>query len=148
MVNLKAKPFYLDDEAIKWVEETKNSMTDEEKAEQIMCPLMFSDDKEVLKDIIASHNFGAVMFRTGAAAKVQENLNVMQEVSKIPLLIAANLEDGEPGVHLREQAWGVRCLWQRQIKRKTDIGLERYAEERGVHSDLTGHLLQFLISLI
>lgn len=110
MVNLKAKPFYLDDEAIKWVEETRNSMTDEEKAEQIMCPLMFSDDKEVLKGIIASHNFGSVMFRTGVAAKVQENLNAMQEVSKIPLLIAANLEDGGTGVAFEGTSFGRQML--------------------------------------
>ena len=125
MVNLKAKPFYLDDEAIKWVEETRNSMTDEEKAEQIMCPLMFSDDKEVLKGIIASHNFGSVMFRTGVAAKVQENLNAMQEVSKIPLLIAANL--------------------RQQIKMKMDTDLERYVEEKAGLLDLIGHLRQSLI---
>ena len=110
MVNLKAKPFYLDDEAIKWVEETRNSMTDEEKAEQIMCPLMFSDDKEVLKGIITSHNFGSVMFRTGVAAKVQENLNAMQEVSKIPLLIAANLEDGGTGVAFEGTSFGRQML--------------------------------------
>jgi len=110
MVDLKAKPFYLDDEQIKWVEDTRNSMTDDEKAEQLMCPLMFSDDKEVLKGIISSHSFGSVMFRTGSAPKVQENLNAMQEVSKIPLLIAANLEDGGTGVAFEGTTLGRQML--------------------------------------
>ena len=35
MVNLKAKPFYLSDEDIKWVNDTIASMTDEEKVGQL-----------------------------------------------------------------------------------------------------------------
>ncbi len=110
MVDLKAKPFYLDDEQIKWVEETRDAMTDDEKAEQLMCPLMFSDDENVLKGIISSHNFGAVMFRSGVAAKVQKNLNAMQEESKVPLLIAANLEEGGCGVAFEGTSMGRQML--------------------------------------
>ena len=110
MVDLKAKPFYLDDEQIKWVEDTLNSMTDDEKAEQLMCPLMFSDDENVLKGIISSHSFGSVMFRTGDAKKVQKNLNEMQKVSKIPLLIAANLEEGGCGVAFEGTSMGRQML--------------------------------------
>jgi beta-N-acetylhexosaminidase len=110
MVNLKAKPFYLDDEQIKWVEKTRDSMTDDEKAEQLLCPLMFSDDEEVLKGIISSHNFGSVMFRSGVADKVQKNLNAMQKVSKVPLLIAANLEEGGCGVAAEGTSMGRQML--------------------------------------
>ncbi|MBQ1680714.1 MAG: glycoside hydrolase family 3 protein [Agathobacter sp.] len=98
MVDLKANPFYLNDEQIAWVEKTRSAMTDDEKAEQLLCPLMFTDDEEELKSIISTHNFGAVMFRSGVAEKVQRNLNAMQKVAKIPLLIAANLENGGDGV--------------------------------------------------
>ncbi len=110
MVDLKSKPFYLNDEQIKWVEETRDAMTDDEKAEQLMCPLMFSDDENVLKGIISSHNFGAVMFRTGVAEKVQKNLNAMQEVAKVPLLIAANLEEGGNGVAFEGTSMGRQML--------------------------------------
>ena len=37
MVDLKAKPYCLSDEDIKWVEETINSMTDEEKVALCKC---------------------------------------------------------------------------------------------------------------
>lgn len=110
MVDLKSKPFYLDDEQIKWVNETRDAMTDQEKAEQLFCPLMFSDDENVLKGIISSHNFGGVMFRTGQAAKVQRNLNEMQKVSKVPLLIAANLEEGGCGVAVEGTSMGRQML--------------------------------------
>ncbi len=49
MVDLKANPFYLDDEAIAWVEETKNQMTLEEKIGQLFCPVGFTTDRDVLK---------------------------------------------------------------------------------------------------
>ncbi len=110
MVDLKSKPFYLDDEQIKWVNETRDAMTDQEKAEQLFCPLMFSDDENVLKGIISSHNFGAVMFRTGVAKKVQKNLNAMQEVAKVPLLFAANLEEGGNGVAFEGTSMGRQML--------------------------------------
>lgn len=98
MINLKAKPFYLTDEQIKWVDETRDSMTEEEKAEQLFCPLMFTTDPNILRGIIGSHNFGAVMFRSGDGKEVQAAINAIQEVSKIPMLISANLEDGGNGI--------------------------------------------------
>jgi len=110
MVDLKSKPFYLDDEQIEWVNETRDAMTDQEKAEQLFCPLMFSDDENVLRGIISSHNFGGVMFRTGVAQKVQKNLNEMQKVSKVPLLIAANLEEGGCGVAVEGTSMGRQML--------------------------------------
>ena len=38
MIDLKAKPFYLTDADIAWVEATKKSMTEEEKLEQLFFP--------------------------------------------------------------------------------------------------------------
>ena len=37
MVDLRAKPYYLNDEDIRWVEETIAGMTDEEKVGQLLC---------------------------------------------------------------------------------------------------------------
>ena len=39
-VDLKGNPFYLDDEAIKWVEDTLASMTEDEKVQQLFFPAM------------------------------------------------------------------------------------------------------------
>lgn len=41
MVDLKAKPFYLDDEAIKWVEETIEGMSIERKNWTTLLPGWF-----------------------------------------------------------------------------------------------------------
>ena len=48
MVNLKTRPFCLDQEAIDWVEETLAGMSLEEKAGQVFCPMGFSDDTDLL----------------------------------------------------------------------------------------------------
>lgn len=98
MINLRGKPFYLKQEQIEWVEKTLAAMTDDEKAEQLFCPLLFTNNPEALKGLIGSHNYGAVMFRNGSAGEIQTAVNVIQETAKIPLLISANLEDGGNGI--------------------------------------------------
>ncbi|MCI6433914.1 MAG: hypothetical protein MR828_03975 [Clostridiales bacterium] len=45
MINLKAKPFYLDDAAIDWVNKTRGSLTVEEKAGQLFC-VLFKEAKQ------------------------------------------------------------------------------------------------------
>ena len=44
MVDLKAKPFNLNEEQIAWVNDTLNSMSDKDKVEQLICPLAFTND--------------------------------------------------------------------------------------------------------
>ena len=46
MINLWEKPFYLDEEAVAWVEKTRESMTTEEKAGQLFCVLFKEAKKE------------------------------------------------------------------------------------------------------
>ena len=49
MVNLKAKPYLLSDEDIKWVEDTIAGMSDEEKVGQLFFQLTVGQDEEYLK---------------------------------------------------------------------------------------------------
>lgn len=96
MVDLKAKPFYLDDEGIKWVKDTLASMTIEEKIGQLFCPVGFTNDEEQLKQIIGK-GIGGMMYRGGIGAEIQERHRFLQSQAKIPLMIAANLEAGGIG---------------------------------------------------
>lgn len=97
MVDLKAKPYYLDQEAIKWVEDTIASMTPWEKIGQLFVNMGSSRDEEYLKDVVTRYQFGAVRYNPGSAAEVHEQNRILQENSKIPLLIAANTEAGGNG---------------------------------------------------
>jgi beta-N-acetylhexosaminidase len=98
MIDLKAKPFYLNEEQIVWVMKTLKELSVDEKVEQLFCPLLFTNNPEVLKGIISKQKFGAVMFRSGNAKEIQTAINALQDTTKIPLLISANLEDGGNGI--------------------------------------------------
>ena len=86
-VNLKAKPFCLSDEQVAWVETTIAAMSLEEKVEQLMCPLLYSNDPGYLTAAISQHRWGGVMFRSNPAREVQTAINTLQANAPIPLII-------------------------------------------------------------
>lgn len=98
MIDLKAKPFYLRDEDIKWVEETLSSMDLKEKVGQLFCPIGMSDKKEELKELLENFKPGGIMCRPSEGKVMQETHRFLQENSNIPLLISANLEAGGNGI--------------------------------------------------
>lgn len=98
MIDLKGNPYYLDDIQQGWVAETLSSMTDDEKLEQLFCPLAFTNDPDALRGMLSKYKFGGLMFRPGDAASTQAGLNAVQECARIPLFLAANLEDGGNGI--------------------------------------------------
>lgn len=98
MIDLKGNPYYLDDTQQEWVAETLSSMTDDEKLEQLFCPLAFTNDPDALRGMLSKYKFGGLMFRPGDAASTQAGLNAVQESARIPLFLAANLEDGGNGI--------------------------------------------------
>ena len=106
MIDLKAKPYYLDDEAIAWVNNTKESMTLEEKLGQLFVPVGYSGDPEVLDNTMLRLHVGGIMYRCGDAEEMQATHRYLQENSKIPLLIGANLEDGGIGIAVNGTAFG------------------------------------------
>lgn len=96
-VDLKAKPYFLDDEAVKWVKDTIASMTIEEKIGQLFVNMGASRTEEYLTDVVTKYKFGAVRYNPGTAKEVYDQNRILQKVSKIPMLIAANTEAGGNG---------------------------------------------------
>ncbi len=99
MVNLKEKPFYLNDEQIKWVEDTIASMTLEEKIGQLFIRMRVGSNstEEAIRDEMESWHQGGLRWQGGDAKSVYNNNTTAQKYSKIPLLIAANCDDGGIG---------------------------------------------------
>lgn len=98
MIDIKATPFNLDDEGVKWVEETKKTMTLEEKIGQLMIPIGYSADPGYLQHVMLDHHIGGILYRCGDSEEMQACHRWLQEHSKIPLFIAANLEAGGDGI--------------------------------------------------
>jgi beta-N-acetylhexosaminidase len=98
MVDLKTKPFYLNDDDIRWVETTLAEMSDDEKLGQLFCLIAYTSDPEQLKRLARDVKVGGIMCRVMPAREVIETVRILQENSKIPMLIAANIERGGDGI--------------------------------------------------
>ena len=98
-VNLKAKPYYLRDEDIKWVEDTIAGMTTEEKIGQLFIGHFHDMNLEHASEIIEKYHVGGARYKDANTTKkeVYDFLKHLQAESKLPLLIAANCDNGGDG---------------------------------------------------
>ena len=106
MIDLKANPFFLNDEAIRWVEETKASLTVEEKLQQLFFPLGYSANEGYLQYELLNRHPGGVMFRTGRIDELFAAHSYLQTHTKVPLFLAATLEAGGDGIVAEGTAFG------------------------------------------
>lgn len=72
MIDLKAKPFYLNEEQIAWVEATLKGMTVEEKIGQLFAPIGLSDDRGYLQQELLDRHVGGILYRSGPGAETQK----------------------------------------------------------------------------
>jgi len=98
MVDLRAKPYYLNDEDIAWVESTIASMTDEEKVGQLFWQLCLSDSDEYLGHLLGTYHLGGCRYNGMPGQKVLDQNRKIQKYSKVPAFIACNPEGGGNGV--------------------------------------------------
>lgn len=97
MVDLKANPYYLSDEDIKWAEDTIASMTDEEKVGQLFFQLTESQDEAYLKNLMEKYHVGGCRYNGMPGKKVQAQNRTLQTYAKVPIFIACNTEGGGDG---------------------------------------------------
>ena len=62
MVNLKAKPYNLDEQGIKWVEETLSSLTLDEKIGQVFVDMLWNNTEEEVKERINKYGMGGFRY--------------------------------------------------------------------------------------
>lgn len=98
MVNLRGKPFFLDDEQCTWVEAVRTGMTLEEKVGQLFCVNFKNYSRSEVDYVYGILQPGACMFRPFPMEHAAELINTLQERTKVPLLVAANLEKGGNGI--------------------------------------------------
>lgn len=115
MVDMKANPFYLSDEDCKWVEDTIAGMSLDEKIGQLFFNMGSSRDEEYLKMTVNKYHIGGIRYNPATADEVYEQNRILQENSKIPLIIACNTENGGDGA----------CVDGTTIGSQTKIGATR-----------------------
>lgn len=97
-IDLKGNPFYLDEEGIAWVKDILGSMTEEEKIEHLFFPAVWNFTEEYIEDILNTLRPSGAMLRPCPAKQAVDTINLIRKKSKIPPLIAANLEKGGNGI--------------------------------------------------
>ncbi|OAJ94646.1 glycoside hydrolase family 3 protein [Vibrio bivalvicida] len=105
-MDLTTNPFYLNSEEINWVETTLASMTLEEKIGHLFCPIGLSAKQTDLKQMLEQYKPAGIMFRPGELDETQQVHSYLQQHSKIPMLIAANLESGGNGAVIEGTEFG------------------------------------------
>ena len=118
MVDMKAKPFNLSDEDCKWVEDTIAGMDIDEKIGQLFFNMGSSRTEDYLKMTVNDYHIGGIRYNPGTADEIYEQNRILQENSKIPLIIACNTENGGNGA----------CTDGTPIGSQTKIGATRNAD--------------------
>lgn len=95
---LREKPFFLSEEEITWVRDTLSSMTEEEKTGQLFCLACYDSEEENLRKLTDHYKVGGIMGRQMPMEEFHQMISVLQDASKIPLLVAANFEAGGDGL--------------------------------------------------
>lgn len=90
-------------------------MTLDEKIGQLFFNMGSSRDEEYLKMTVEKYHIGGIRYNPATAAEVQEQNRILQENSKIPLIIACNTENGGDGA----------CVDGTAIGSQTKIGATR-----------------------
>ena len=98
MVDLRANPFFLNDDQIRWVEQTLASLDLEDKIGQMFCPIGGNTEEGFLKSFTEEFRPGAMLYRPMPAAEAQKVHAFLQKCSKVPMLFGANLESGGNGI--------------------------------------------------
>ena len=104
-------PFNLTAEDLAWVEQTFASMTQEEKLNQVFVDMLWNNPPKEVAASQGKYQLGGFRYNNMGPEKLYEQNETIQKSSKIPALIAANVEAGgngavSGGTHLGE---GIAC---------------------------------------
>lgn len=91
-------PFSLKEEQVRWVKETLENMTLDEKIGQLFVARNSGEDEDYTRRLNEVYHVGGWMGRQMPAETAVKMTNLAQKTAKIPLLIAANFEAGGDGL--------------------------------------------------
>ena len=97
-IDVRKQPFLLSDAQAAWVEETLAGLSAGEKIGQLFVVMGGDYSDEALKSMVRDGRIGGILFRpVKPAEEIRADYAPLDKVAKIPLLKAANLEEGGSG---------------------------------------------------
>ena len=96
-MDLRGKPFYLSEAEERWVLDTLAGMSEREKTWQLFCVMGGDYALGELCSLVRDEGIGAVLYRPCPKAELEGKFAAIDAAARIPLLHAANLEEGGAG---------------------------------------------------
>lgn len=135
MADLKQRPFYLNRKQEEWVRKTIEKLTLEEKVGQLFCIMGGDYTTEELADMVRNGKVGGVLYRPAPAEEIQKRYQILDDIAKVPLLKAANLEEGGAGAVSDGTLFG----WPMMVSAADDDGMvEKFAKVCAVEGQRAG----------
>lgn len=135
MLDLKQSPFNLDETQEKWVMEKKQELTLEQKVGQLFCVMGGDYELTELTDMVRAGKIGGVLFRPDTTEHIQKQYQILDKAAKVPLLKAANLEEGGAGAISDGTLFG----WPMLVSAADDDGMvEKFANVCAVEGQRVG----------
>lgn len=97
-MDLQKAPFCLNDQQIRWVEAIRTGLTPQEKIGQLFVVMGGDYSAETMEKMVAQGRVGGILFRpVKTGEEIRRDYAPLDKVAKVPLLKAANLEEGGSG---------------------------------------------------
>ncbi len=96
MIDLKAKPFYLDDSQVQWVKDTLAGMTPEEKIGQLFVLMTYLPGvhEDRIRSEVETRHPGGLRWQRKDSREAWEQNRLYQQYSRVPMFIAGNCDTG------------------------------------------------------
>lgn len=106
LIDLKGKPFYLDEQDMEWIESCLKDMDITEKVGQLFCPISIIDSEHEIKSFLKKFKPSGIIYKFDNVNKIQNINRILQADWQIPLLIFVSNVTGEIGFPLHEINFG------------------------------------------
>lgn len=137
--DMRAKPFDLDDNAVRWVNDTFNAMTQEEKIAQLFVDMLWNDTGKQTAALLGRYPSGGLRYNNRKPRELYRQNAAAQKNSRIPLLIAANVEAGGNGAMTggTKIGEGIACAATGDTRSAYEMGLYGCREAAAVGCNWT-----------
>lgn len=95
---IRLTPFGLKEDDIDWIKKVLADMSLEEKVGQLFCLIVREGTEKEIRDTLKVMSPGGFMYRQMSLENAVKCTGIIKKYSKIPMLIAANLEKGGNGI--------------------------------------------------
>lgn len=125
MMDLRGKPFYLNDQEMSWVEDTHSRLSTKQKLGQLFTLMAGDYSDEEQDQLVSEYAVGGLLFRQiHTKAELIAKYDRLDKCATVPLLKAANLEEGGIG----GISDGTKFAFQEGIAATGEIGMaEKFA---------------------